>query len=142
MTLANHSFCCTGQLCWNLYQSLLQEPVLLTVHYQVNSATHRAKTRIWQALAVLSPVIPQSETHQTVAQLWPLLQVSNTQQAAFSKLLCTPVTAAASTWQPFKYAAVLAACVVKCYKLQASILQKKLCVSYQSSLVSLAAFHL
>ena len=54
----------------------MEEPALQVVTYQVNSPTHRAKTRIWQALAVLSPTVPQAQGPDALAHLWPLLQVS------------------------------------------------------------------
>lgn len=63
------------QLGQSLYRSLLEEPVIQVVNYQINSAVHRAKLRTWQALAVLSAFIPDAETHAAVACLWPLLQV-------------------------------------------------------------------
>ena len=60
-----------------LFQNLLEELCLQTANYQINSAVHRAKLRCWQALAVLSAFIPLSQTHQTVAQVWLLLQVGS-----------------------------------------------------------------
>jgi len=60
----------------SLYASLLSEPVLQVVNYQINSAVHRGKVRTWQALAVLSPFIPGGHVQPALAQLWPLLQVS------------------------------------------------------------------
>ncbi|DBA85457.1 TPA: hypothetical protein ACH3X2_000409 [Trebouxia sp. C0005] len=58
----------------SLYASLLAEPVLQVVNYQINSAVHRSKVRTWQALAVLSAFIPRGHVQPALAQLWPLLQ--------------------------------------------------------------------
>lgn len=63
-----------GQLGQALYTSLLHQPVLKVAHYQVNSAIHRSKIRAWQALAVLSAFVPQTDTDDAVAHLWPQLQ--------------------------------------------------------------------
>ncbi len=65
-----------GELGQSLYASLLAEPVLQVVNYQINSAVHRSKVRTWQALAVLSPFVPRGHVQPALAQLWPLLQVS------------------------------------------------------------------
>ena len=65
-----------GELGQSLYASLLAEPVLQVVNYQIKSAVHRSKVRTWQALAVLSPFIPRGDVQPALAQLWPLLQVS------------------------------------------------------------------
>ena len=50
--------------------------MLQVANYQINSAVHKAKLRIWQALAVLSAFIPHEEVQEAIAQLWPILQVS------------------------------------------------------------------
>ncbi|KAL0020919.1 hypothetical protein WJX77_011015 [Trebouxia sp. C0004] len=63
-----------GELGQRLYASLLSEPVLQVVSYQVKSAVHRSKVRTWQALAVLSAFIPAPHVQPALAQLWPLLQ--------------------------------------------------------------------
>ncbi|KAL3143716.1 hypothetical protein ABBQ32_003554 [Trebouxia sp. C0010 RCD-2024] len=62
------------QLGQGLFQNLLAHPALKIANYQINSALHRAKLRCWQALAVLSPFTPDTQTHQVAAQLWPFLQ--------------------------------------------------------------------
>ncbi len=81
-----------GELGQSLYASLLAEPVLQVVNYQINSAVHRSKVRIWQALAVLSAFIPGGHVQHALAQLWPLLQVSppaNNTSAYFQHPRCS-----------------------------------------------------
>lgn len=72
----------------SLFQNLLEDPSLQITNYQINSAVHRAKLRSWQALAVLSAFIPHCQTHQAIAQIWPLLQVSICHASTCQGLLC------------------------------------------------------
>lgn len=85
---------CAGALGLSLWQQLLSkastDPALSAPNYQVNSAIHRAKVRLWQALAVLSAFIPQgpATTEGATDQLWPYLQVE-----LALHLFCTSYTA-------------------------------------------------
>jgi tRNA G18 (ribose-2'-O)-methylase SpoU len=63
---------------WSLLFNLaLTDPELSTGRYLHRGPTHRKKLRVWQALTVLCPAVPQSAVEETLALLLEALDVAN-----------------------------------------------------------------